>query len=366
MRIARYYPRAVLGDGGMTAALRRWSEAVIALGEQVVIAFDGGTPPGGSSVEWVPVRHVGPAWLRLPVGLEQVLRGCDVMVMQSAWAAHNLRAGAVARGAGVPYVLEPRGAYDPHIVRRRALLKRAWWQAAERRLVHDALAVHVFFDSERSHLRALGYPGPEIVVPNGVVPPAQAHWDGGSGGYLLWVGRFDPEHKGLDLLVRAMAALPVSERPPLRLHGPDRRRGRARVASLVSQLGLESWVTLGDPVHGPAKDRLMARAAGFVYPSRWEAFGNAPAEAAALGVPVLTTPYPLGRFLAERDAAIVAEPTPEALAAGLIALRGEHAAELGRNASRVAREAFGWEDVAHSWLEQVRTLLVARSAAPLS
>jgi glycosyltransferase involved in cell wall biosynthesis len=73
-------------------------------------------------------------------------------------------------------------------------------------------------------------------------------------------------------------------------------------------------LTLGDPVQGPAKDRLTAQAAGFVYPSRWEGFGNAPAEAAALGVPVLTTPYPPGCFLAERDAAIVAEPTPDAQA----------------------------------------------------
>jgi glycosyltransferase involved in cell wall biosynthesis len=365
MRIVRYYPRAVLGDGGMTAALRHWSEAVAALGEHVVIAFDGGTPPRDSQVEWVDVRHVGPAWLRLPVGLQPVLRGADVMVMQSAWAAHNLRAGAAARNAGVPYVLEPRGAYDPHIVRRRRLLKRVWWRAAERRLVRDALAVHVFFESERAHLEALGCVVPRIVAPNGVVPPTTEHWDGGTGEYLLWVGRFDPEHKGLDLLVKAVAALPPGERPNLRLHGPDRRGGKHQLAELVARLGVEPWVQIGPPVHGPDKDRLMAAAGGFVYPSRWEAFGNAPAEAAALGVPVLATPYPLGRFLAEHDAAIVAEPSPQALADGLLALRGPHAEEIGRNAARVVQQAFRWEDVARSWLEQARTLLLAKPAGPL-
>jgi glycosyltransferase involved in cell wall biosynthesis len=364
MRIVRYYPRAVLGDGGMTAALRHWSETAASLGEQVVIAFDGGTPPRDSVVEWVNLRHVGPAAFRLPVGLGGLLRGADVMVMQSGWAAHNLRAGADARKAGIPYVLEPRGAYDPHIVRRKLLLKQAWWRLAEERLVRDALAVHVFFDSERPHLAALGSRGPEIVAPNGVVPPTSERWDGGSGGYVLWVGRFDPEHKGLDLLVRAVAALPPAERPTLRLHGPDRRGGKGRVAGLARRLGVGPWIQIGHSVQGAEKDRLMAQAKAFVYPSRWEAFGNAPAEAAALGVPVLATPYPLGRFLADHDAAIVADASPEALAQGLRAVAGPRAPELGRNAAQVVREAFRWDDVARSWLEQARGLL-AKSAAPL-
>ena len=121
----------------------------------------------------------------------------------------------------MPYVLAPRGAYDPHILRRKRLLKRAWWLAMEHPLLKHASAIHVFFESERAHLQALGYRGEIIVVPNGVDAQPGAQWDGGTSGHVLWIGRFDPEHKGLDVLLRGIAHLPSSRRPTVRLHGPD-------------------------------------------------------------------------------------------------------------------------------------------------
>jgi glycosyltransferase involved in cell wall biosynthesis len=357
VRILRYYPRAVVGDGGITSSVWHSSRALAAAGARVVVAFDEGDSPGSpEGVVFQRVEHRG-RW-RIPVGLGALLRDSDVVVLHSGWAYHNVRAGAAARALGVPYVLEPRGAYDPRIVHRRRVLKKAWWWLWERRLVQGALGVHLFFDSERHHLYALGYRGPVIVAPNGVEAPADAAWDGGSGGYVLWYGRFDPEHKGIDLLLRGLARIPEGERPRLLLHGPEARaHGKPAVRKLVRELALERWVTIGDPVHGEVKWELLARAAAFAYPSRWEAFGNAVAEAGAVGVPTLVTPYPLGRFLGERGAALVVEPTTEGMAEGLRRVIRPEAAELGRRAREVVREEFVWERVAQSWLAQLEALL---------
>jgi glycosyltransferase involved in cell wall biosynthesis len=357
MRIVRYYPRAVVGDGGITSSVWQSSRELSAAGAEVILAFDEGIPPPrGNGIELRRVEHRG-RW-RSPVGLDEVLAGTDVLVLHSAWAYHNVRAGAVARALGIPYILEPRGAYDPWIVGRKRPVKKAWWWLWERRLVEGARAVHLFFESEASHLTALGYRGEVVVAPNGVRVPDEVVWDGGSGGYVLWYGRFDPEHKGIDLLVRALALLPEGERPQLRLHGPDARaRGKERVRGLVRDLELEGWVTIGEPVRGAEKWDLLARARGFAYPSRWEAFGNAVAEAAAAGVPTLTTPYPLGRYLGDRGAALVVEPTPDALADGLRRLLAPEAAELGWRARTIVRLEFAWDRVARSWLQQVERLL---------
>jgi glycosyltransferase involved in cell wall biosynthesis len=369
MRIVRYYPRALVGDGGITSSVWHASRELCAAGADVILAFDQGAPSavgnGAASnrgdearggIELRQVEHRG-RW-RAPVGLDAALAGSDVLVLHSAWTYHNVRAGAVARSIGVPYVLEPRGAYDPWIVGRRRVVKKAWWWLWERQLVEGARAVHLFFESEVSHLTALGYRGEVVVAPNGVLVPDEAVWDGGSGGYVLWYGRFDLEHKGIDLLVRALALLSEEERPPLRLHGPDARaRGKERIRRLVHELGLERWVTIGEPVHGAEKWNLLARARGFAYPSRWEAFGNAVAEAAAVGVPILTTPYPLGRYLAERGAAIVVEPTPRGLADGMRRLLAPEAAELGQRARPIVRREFAWDRVSRDWLQQVERLL---------
>jgi glycosyltransferase involved in cell wall biosynthesis len=352
VRIVTYHPRAKVGDGGITNSVRKLSAAWARADVDAVIAYDGDgeVERDGHGVTWLPVRHVGPPAARRPSQLGRALTGADVLVLNSAWSVPNVAAGAAAHRAGVPYVLAPRGAYDPLILARRRHLKRLWWWLLERRLVGSAAALHVFFDEQRRDLVALGHVGPVIVAPNGVEVPATARWDGGSGGYVLFLGRFDPEHKGLDLLLRAAASLPTHRRPTLRLHGPDWRGGKDRVHALVDELDLASSVTVGAAVYGDDKWRLLAAASGLVYPSRWEGFGNSLAEAAAVGVPTLATPYPLARFLGDRGGCLVVDATPEALADGLVRLQRPEAAEIGRTAARVVSNELTWDAVAHRWL----------------
>src|SRR5665809_71424 len=90
MRIVRYYPRALVGDGGMTSAVRNWSRAMTRCGAEAVIAYDAGVPaPDEDSVEWVEVRHAGRQGLKLPLGLKDVLRDADFLVLHSAWTLRN-------------------------------------------------------------------------------------------------------------------------------------------------------------------------------------------------------------------------------------------------------------------------------------
>ena len=364
MRILRYYPRAWVGDGGITNSIRRISEATVRAGHDVQVAIDDATDlRQDEAFTWVPVAHVGRGRLRRPVGMDAVLEGVDLMVLHSAWTHQNVRAGAAARRMGVPYVLEPRGAYDPSIFRRRRLLKRAMWETVERTLVQGAMAIHVFFESEVDQLRQIGFAGPIIVAPNGITIPPDTRWDGGSGGYLLWIGRFDPEHKGLDLLLHAVHAMEAHERPNVRLHGPDWVGGKARVEALVDELALGDTVTIGPPVYGATKWQLISAARAFAYPSRWEGFGNSAAEAVCAGVPTLVTPYPFGRWLHGRGAAIMADATAVGLADGLrrvLSSEGVAAAEVG---GRLLHDELTWDAVARSWLRQAQEIAAGRLAA---
>ncbi len=342
----------------MTSAVRSWSQAMSRCGAEVAIAFDGGGDPyEEAGVNWYPVRHSGRRGLKVPLRLKEILKSSDLLILHSAWTLRNVRAGAAARSLDLPYVLEPRGAYDPHIVSRKKALKRLWWLAWERKLVTEARAIHVFFESERAHLDALGYRGSVIEASNGREQPQGPSWDGGSGNYFLWLGRFDPEHKGLDLLLQAMTRLPVDERPRMRLHGPDWRDRKKKVQQLVTELALERSVTVGDSVYGQAKRNLLIEAKGFVYPSRWDACPNAVLESVALGVPTLAGPYPLGQFLADRGGAFVAEAEPQSLAGGLVRLMSPEAPRVARKGTEVVRHELAWDQVAASWLQQARTLL---------
>ena len=359
MRILQYYPRAIAGDGGMTTAVRQLARSLDRAGAQASIAFDAasGRAPDVPGINWLPIRHHGPRNQRIPDArsFAGAVRGSDVIVLNSGFAPHNVVAARAARKQHIPYVVAPRGAYDPHIFLRRPRTKRIWWRRFEYPMVERARAVHLFFADDAANLEQLGYHGRTLVAPNGVEPPPDMEWDGGTAGSLLWLGRFDPQHKGLDLLVSAVARVPSDRRPSLRLVGPDWRDGRERTVALIRELDVADWVSVEPAIHGAEKWSALKSATGFVYPSRWEGFGNSVAEAASLGLPVLVTPYPLGCLLHRSGGAVMAPATVEGLSEGLQSLAG--AASIGARARQIMRDEMSWDHIGRSWLAQAEALI---------
>ncbi len=142
-------------------------------------------------------------------------------------------------------------------------------------------------------MRETGVPNGQIVVlPNPVdlegilaARDAPSAWNG-PGPHLLAVGRLSRE-KGFDLLIEALAALrkrfPAAD---LTLVGS----GREEVAlkTLCRSLELENAVCFAEQVDPPFA--FFQGATLFVLPSRYEGMPNALLEAAAAGLPLVSTP----------------------------------------------------------------------------
>jgi glycosyltransferase involved in cell wall biosynthesis len=358
MKVAIYYPRAVTGDGGASHSVRGWARALSDVGVDVVVVADAGDKAQPVDVEHRFVRHRAAAGLAVPVGLEEALNGVDLVWLHSGWVAHNLAAGLVARRMRIPYLVTPHGAYDPNLNRRRKLLKRSWWAAAESSLLRNAAATHVFFESEVPYLRAKGYGGPVVVAPNGIPVTAEPIWDGGSGGFVLWLGRCDVHHKGLDLLLEGIAMMDEPDRPHVRLHATDYRGGIEAVRRLVESLELGQFVSVRPPVYGEEKATAFRTARLFVYPSRWDSHSIAMLEALSAGLPMLVTSTThFGLELDRAKAAIVVEPTPDALAAGIARGMRDESKRLGVTSGRLALASYGWPAVARRLVSEIERVL---------
>jgi glycosyltransferase involved in cell wall biosynthesis len=252
----------------------------------------------------------------------------------------------------------PHGAYDPNVFRRRRTSKRVWWTMFERPLVTRARAIHVFFDEQRDELERLGYSGPVIVAPNGLTVPAVTA-QRPRAPFLLWMGRFDVETKGLDLLLRALASLEPGVRPRARLHGPDWRGGKQEVSRLVRALNLQDFVEIGPPLYGSHKWDALRECGLFAFPARWDAQSVMLLEAAAAGAAIVATrTTAFGRYLEAHRAAFVVDATPDDIAAGIAAARSfPEASEVSARASCLVMERFSWPAVADSFARQLRAVL---------
>lgn len=106
---------------------------------------------------------------------------------------------------------------------------------------------------------------------------------------ILGVGRLT-KPKDFTTLIRAFAM--VKEVRPARLVILGEGEERARLETLIRNLGLEDSVELPGFVSNPYK--YMKRAAVFVLSSKWEALPTVLIEALALGTPVISTDCPSG------------------------------------------------------------------------
>jgi glycosyltransferase involved in cell wall biosynthesis len=351
-RIVHLYALGLSDLGGVASSFRAWVEGLAKAGAEVVAVTAGGTPPTDSVARWVNISFRGRGALSVPVGLDKVLRKGDVLVLHSAWSTTNVAAARIARRVGARYITVPHGGYDPRVVDRRRSIKRVWAATLERPMLRRAAAVHIFFEAEKEHLRKLGYTGTTIVAPNGIAPPPV---DGGDpDGYLLWWGRLDVEHKGIDLLIDAMKRVAK----PLLMHGVGSADERVRVSALIQKAGVDDHVSLLPPVSGSKKWDVLAGASAFVFPSRWDSHSIAVMEAAAAGIPVVASDSTfVGRELASAGAAIAVRPDEASLATGIkraLSSDGKRVATAGRE---LALQHYSPEAVARSFLEQLRAVV---------
>jgi glycosyltransferase involved in cell wall biosynthesis len=191
------------------------------------------------------------------------------------------------------------------ILRRRPLIlwnetnsfdrPRVWYKEMLKRLyLRKISCAHVYGDSNREYLVALGLPFDRIVVKRAVADtslfrlmPAELNRVGAI--RFLFVGRLAPE-KNLDFLIRAVA-LAVAEcgRDALRLeivgYGPD----EVKLKSIVAELGLADIVHFTGGLVQQELPQRYATADVFVLPSVSEPWGLVALEAMLCGLPALVS-----------------------------------------------------------------------------
>jgi glycosyltransferase involved in cell wall biosynthesis len=272
------------------------AEAIREKGFDVRLASCGPSPIGALSIPMLGAFHGTPVPARL-APLRRAVDAADTVHLLgfrdpvgtfAAWRAHR---------RGIPYILEPVGMYRARI--RSVHAKTLFDRTLGIRVARGAAAVIATSAIERDELIDDGISPDRIHVrPNGVdvdalLPlPERGRWRAGHGipasaPIVLSLGRITTK-KGLPHLVQAVAGLPGAW---LAIVGPDEHDGSLRdVMATARRLGMiDRLCVLPQGAWGIERAQLFADADVFCLASQTENFGNAPAEAAAVGLPVVVS-----------------------------------------------------------------------------
>ena len=112
----------------------------------------------------------------LGAALNREIGNFDVVHLHSVFLWPTWSAARAAEGAGVPYLVSPRGMLVKELIRRRSpRAKTLWITLFERKTLRRASAIHVTSELEGNELRRFGWELPQIAtIANGVEDPESA------------------------------------------------------------------------------------------------------------------------------------------------------------------------------------------------
>jgi glycosyltransferase involved in cell wall biosynthesis len=230
--------------------------------------------------------------------LKPLIDEVDIVHLHDVWHSLVRSAGATARRAGKPYVVQPNDSLNPYSLSQKRLKKWLGLALAYRRMIEGSAAV-IFGHSEEMRLvRQAGFRIEPVVAGLGGVfreeveplPPPGRFYQRvpqlRARPYVLFLSRINHK-KGPDYLADGFAVAARSV-PDLQLVMIGQDDGaQADFEQRVAALGLTDRVHLVGPMHGQDKWEAFRDAVCFCLPSRDEAFTVAIMEALACGLPVV-------------------------------------------------------------------------------
>lgn len=202
-------------------------------------------------------------------------------------------------------------------------------------------------------LEPLVAPGAKLVPVGSGVPAEFAAVRRAEADYLLYYGRIDLYHKGLDVLLEAFGRLRRAH-PELQLIIAGRGKDARRLYEMIERLDVREGVEVRLQPDRAAVLELMAGALALVMPSRLEGLPMVPAEALAAGVPVIATRVGAMEEIVTPGVTglLVSPDSPVELEAAMKQLvADEHLRDRMSAEARRSAERFSWERVARAHLD---------------
>ncbi len=233
----------------------------------------------------------------------------DIVHMHSVFIPHQAQLARLLRKMKIPYVVTPNGGFAPQILRRSRLKKMIYSLLIEKRRIRGAALVSAVTPGEEDEIRSFSphFRGDISCIPNAINPETlkDVRWLPTS--YkpcLVFLGRLDVEHKGIDILAELGRYLPEAE---LHLFGATDSRSSSALTTLMSNCPPNMF--FHKAVFGSEKALVLSGATLYIQASRWEAFGISIAEAMYIGVPcAIANTLHMARSFEQHDLGLVFEP----------------------------------------------------------
>ncbi len=285
----------------------------------------------------------------------------DLVVFHECYRPEYLGISKDLRKNNIPYVIVPHGELREEAQRKKHLKKMLANFLLFNCFINHAAALQCLSENE---IKSTHFGNHIFLGTNGTEIPNTAkdsfHEEGA---VFIYIGRYEWQVKGLDLLFDAIkkeAAFLRGNHCRFLLYGPDIYGRFATVSSMVREREICDLVSLQYEIVGTEKQDALLDADIFIQTSRHEGMPIGILEAMSYGLPCLVTEgTSLGAEIANDRAGWVARTDADSIAACIVkAIEDRKQWKiLGCNGRNAVKEHFSWQMIAEKALMSYKEIL---------
>ena len=264
----------------------------------------------------------------------------DIAVFQECYRKDYLKLVKRITAKGIPYVIIPHGELSDEAQKKKHLKKMIANLLLFNRFTNRAAAIQCLSQRE---FDTTHFGKKKVIATNGVFMPGKRKESFNSGKTnIVYIGRLDAFHKGLDILIDAAKINHeklISSNTVINVYGPDFEGRLAHLKELVKAADVGDAVKLHDPVSGDEKVNVLL---------------------GADGIPCLVTRgTTLGEKIGDGGCGIMAETDPESVAGKMMQMieSKDRYKEMSDNGIKFVEDNFSWNAVAQETVRLYSGLL---------
>lgn len=291
--------------------------------------------------------------------------------LHSIFTPINISLSKFVKKLSIPLSLTPHGAYHSFMFERRGLLKKLFFNIFEKQHLQRIDYFYIHGGQEEQFLKR--YTDKPLILilsgfPSTKVYSRPVNYENqGCDNILklLFIGRMDPLHKGLDLLLQALGKI-NSKSISLTLVGPKHNpKSQEIINKLIEVNNLNENVSILDPVYAESeKINLYLTHDIFVHTSRWEGMPNSVLEAMYYGMPVMVSENTNMKQIIESNKCgyVLPDLSISGIASliALIHINKNKLQEYSVNCSNLVPDLFNWNKLARQYITDTFTILGKR------
>ncbi len=324
-----------------------------------------------SNIENVPRHFDFPVLTYRGCNLKSDLKGLpnpynepDLVIFHSTYIPVHTKIANQLNKRNIPYIIVPRGGMTRGAQSKKAFKKKIGNIIFYNRFVKNSLALHCLTKGEAEQTKQwnkdIFIVGNGMDVPNAINLAKPGENDDIN---FTFIGRLDPFHKGLDLLLKGVSISSDKIRlskGKFNLYGPDAEGVAKILKGQVIDYNIQDIVNVYDPVFDDDKKKVLKETDIFIHTSRFEGHPMSVLEAMSYGIPCLLTPGTnISQEVSRTNAGWEVQLSANSIAKGITKAIEEKKVlkEKGLNARNLVIDKYSWEKIAIQTIENYKHFL---------